>query len=752
MYKIVCGLATDKKNFNCYDAESDIEHLSKTNKNTYLVYDGDEEHKIYFDIDLKKEEYEKHGTYEEIKDNILNTLKQSLEGYSKLSIAEACKKDVKISYRFILNDYKLKIKDMKDWIKQIKNEFDGYIKDAIDTAPYMSSGKIRLPYSTKEGEDRPLNIIQGNFKDFLTNKVNQCDLIDIEPIKEKQINKVIDKVNKIVSKEKMNNVKVDDDIMIDLLNSLDVSRSNNYLDWVVVGMALFNDGYDQKLFKTFSKRSKKYIIGCDITKWNQFKNIKSVITTASLWYYLSKDNNEKFNELRDKVDLKNYDFKIDLKENNFDEKTMFKLMNDDIKEMGLIQYAKRFFNKTKSFQYFNHYHFKMIDNNMLFRIQFIGKRKEINNVDIKSYMSFIYEQGLRTFNFIDAWQCSIDKQSYTTIDFSPKEKLRNDIFNLFNGFVYEDENKDYNLSDIQPILDHIKYICNEEEKVYNYVLDWVSHIIQKPNRKTETSLVIYSHKHGVGKNVFTEILQEIFNGYVLSDVKLDNLVGKFNSSLKAKLLIIADEVSPSAKELNDTLKNMITRKEINIEYKGKESIKMKDTANYIFTTNNELAFKVSEEDRRYCLIECPTVKKDADYFDILYKLIDDDSIIKQLFNFFLTRDITNINIRNIPLTKYKKRNIFHNMPYYIKMIIDCPVGFAERSFTFNEIKSEFIRYCFEKNLFKPNVTDTRIGIDLNEKFGKFKTRVKTNVVYTFPSLIELEKYIKIELNIDDDEI
>ena len=239
-----------------------------------------------------------------------------------------------------------------------------------------------------------------------------------------------------------------------------------------------------------------------------------------------------------------------------------------------------------------------------------------------------------------------------------QNKLRNDIFNLFNGFVYEDENKQYNLSDIQPILDHIKYICNEEEKVYNYVLDWVSHIIQKPNRKTETSLVIYSHKHGVGKNVFTEILQKIFNGYVLSDVKLDNLVGKFNSVLKAKLLIIADEVSPSAKELNDTLKNMITRKEINIEYKGKESIKMKDTANYIFTTNNELAFKVSEEDRRYCLIECPTVKKDADYFDILYKLIDDDSIIKQLFNFFLVRDITNINIRNIKDIDNKDNDLY----------------------------------------------------------------------------------------------
>jgi hypothetical protein len=55
MYKIVCGLETDKKNYTTYDDISDIEELSIKDKNSYLVYDGDEEHKIYFDFDLKKD-------------------------------------------------------------------------------------------------------------------------------------------------------------------------------------------------------------------------------------------------------------------------------------------------------------------------------------------------------------------------------------------------------------------------------------------------------------------------------------------------------------------------------------------------------------------------------------------------------------------------------------------------------------------------------------------------------------------------
>jgi hypothetical protein len=743
MYKIVFGLETDKKNYTTYDDISDIEELSIKDKNSYLVYDGDEEHKIYFDFDLKKDEYEKHGTYEEIKDNLLIKLKQSLEGYSKLSIAEACKKDEKISYRVIMNDFKLKINDMKIWVKDIKeNEFDGYLKEAVDTAPYMKAGKIRLPYSIKE--NRTLNIIQGKFKDFLTNKVNDAELIDIEPIKEKQMNKVIDKVNKIVSKEKMNNNKIDNDIMTDLLNNLDISRANNYLDWVVVGMALYNDGYDQKLFKDFSKRSKKYIIGCDITKWNQFKNIKSIITSASLWYYLSKDNNEKFNQLRDKVDEKNYDFKIDLTQSYFSEKTMYELLKNDVLEMGSIQYKKRFFTKTKSYQYFNYYHFKLINNDMIFLIEYVGNRKDIIKIDIRGYSAFEIKISDEVVSFIPLWMKSIEKQSYSTLDFLPKCNTRDNIFNLFNGFVYENDNKEYELEKIQPFLDHIKYLCSDEEHVFNYVLDWISHIIQKPSRKTESAIVFYSHKEGIGKNIFTQLLEKIFNGYVANDMKLEGLVGKFNSMLKGKLLVIADEVAPTAKELNNELKNIITRHEINIEYKGQEPIKMKDCSNFIFTTNNEMAFRVSEEDRRYCLIECPLIKKDAVYFDNLYKLIEDDSMVKQFFNFLLVRDISKVNIRNIPITEYKKRNMVHNLPSHIKMIIDNPEYFCMNDWSICGLKNESLKYDKEHFVFHKNITDRRIALDMAEKFEQFKKKSHGNIVYRFNDPDSLKDYIKLK--------
>lgn len=758
MFRICQGLKTSYTINTIQEDYNDIEEMCIKDKNCYLVYNEDEIHKIYFDIDMKKEEYEKIGTYEEVKEDLLNAFKNTLSKYSTLSIAEANKKDYKISYRIVMNDYKMKIKEMKEWIKNVRCEFDDVIKNTIDLMPYMSNGKIRLPHCSKEGEDRPFRIIEGKFKDFLTIKTDKATLIDWDEIKPKELNKVIDKVNKVIRKDKFTNNKVSDEIMIELLDNLDYFRCNDYKEWSVIGMALNNDGYDIKLYKHFSMRSKKYTLGCEIRKWQQFKDYDNPISTASLWYYLSKDNNEKYLELRDKVDLKNYDFKLDLTEDIFDEKKCFDLIHEDLKTFGFTEYIKRFFNKSKSFNYFNHYHFMLSTLNMCFRINFNGNKKEITFIELAGYTTFEFEssENKMSFDFISLWKKNINKQSYLNIDFQPRQEINKNTYNLFNGFVYEDENKNIDESKIKNILNHIKYLCNEEkiEKeedciMYQYILNWISHIIQKPARKTESALVFFSNKHGVGKNAFTDILEKIFDGYAEPDVNLEGLVGHFNSNLKAKLLIIADEVAPTAKELNDKLKTIITRKKINIEYKGKEKIKILDATNYIFTTNNELAFRITDEDRRFCLIECPEYKKNDVYFTTLYKDIEDDTVIKNLFNFFLMRDIKDVNIRNIPITQYKKRNIMHNLPPYIKMIKDCPENFLNQKINSLFINNQMNQYCKDHNIFKKDCTEKKIGMDMTKYFKDFKRKTASERFYYFDSLEKLREHIKITF--EDDE-
>ena len=84
----------------------------------------------------------------------------------------------------------------------------------------------------------------------------------------------------------------------------------------------------------------------------------------------------------------------------------------------------------------------------------------------------------------------------------------------------------------------------------------------------------------------------------------------------------------------------------------------------------------------------------------LYKDIEDDGKVKQFFNYLKTKDINNINIRKIPLTAYKKRNIVHNKPHHIQMIIENPNNFVLKDLTCQYIKNELLQYEKRRKLHK----------------------------------------------------
>lgn len=608
---------------------------------------------------------------------------------------------------------KIDIKSNNGFVFGINSKINGEIKYKLLTRP----------------EDDIINEMSKELKEYL---------LSFDKIDNRKIAKKIQKYNKDVNKNKITTINKNDDIMIELLENLDIDRADSFDYWVMVGLALYNDGYDVSLYDTFSKRSNKYEEGVAEYKYNQFKkNAENKLTTATLWYWLYEDNEKKFKELRNKTDEKKFDFKIDLTESSFNMKKMYELLETDILEIGLMDYKTRFFSKSKSFQYFNYYHFELTNVDTLFNIKYNGKFKELTKVDPKAYVKLL---KYNDFSFIDAWTTCIDKQYYKTMDFSPNEYCPKDVYNLFTGFVYDDDNNDYEEKNIKLFLDHIKYLVNDENEVYEYILNWLAHIIQQTQRKTEAAIVLYSKKEGVGKNAFTDLVSKIFKGYETT-INLEHLTKNFNSILSNKLILIGDEISPKAKEMNNELKTAITRKEINIEYKGVDPIKIKDRSNFIFTTNNELAFRVSDEDRRYCLIECPTEKKDSTYFNNLYKDIDDDSKVKQFYNFLKTRDISNINIRNIPLTSYKKRNIAHNKPSYIQMIIENPEYFTCKEITLQFIKNELTNYEKDKKIYHKDNTDRKILIDMNENFSKYKQRNKHGIYYYMADADEFVEYI-----------
>ncbi|KAA6357723.1 MAG: hypothetical protein EZS28_046750, partial [Streblomastix strix] len=86
-------------------------------------------------------------------------------------------------------------------------------------------------------------------------------------------------------------------------------------------------------------------------------------------------------------------------------------------------------------------------------------------------------------------------------------------------------------------------------------------IVQNAGKKTETAIILQGLQ-SIGKNVFTNVLSELFAGYSSKNITdTDDFVGKFNAAIENKVLIIANEMKnfgESRMSNMDALKSIIT--------------------------------------------------------------------------------------------------------------------------------------------------------------------------------------------------
>lgn len=208
---------------------------------------------------------------------------------------------------------------------------------------------------------------------------------------------------------------------------------------------------------------------------------------------------------------------------------------------------------------------------------------------------------------------------------------------------------------IKGFLNHIReVIANNNEEVYEYILNWFSFIMQNPNGKTETAIVI-TGEQGTGKNIFTNILCDLLNRYSNKNItNIDHIIGKFNTAIENMKLIVCNELSSaeSNKYLNsDSLKSVITEKIITIEEKNLSPRIAENVCNLILVSNNDVPVKLEYGDRRY-VVTCSSSKYKGNntYFDKLRASFNRD-FYNNLFTYFMRRDIKKFNARVIPQTE-----------------------------------------------------------------------------------------------------
>lgn len=307
-------------------------------------------------------------------------------------------------------------------------------------------------------------------------------------------------------------------------------------------------------------------------------------------------------------------------------------------------------------------------------------------------------------SFIKTWLLDNEKRKYRLMDFIPDiNKCPDDVYNVFKGFdiacfsdsfdkeITEDDNKS-----LQVILDHIKFLCDdggdEAENMYEYVLDWIAHLFQKPTEKATTCLIMKGYE-GCGKGILFNMLRNMLGkqyGYTTAN-PMSDMFGNFNSSSANKMLINIDEIdSKQAKGIYEELKKYITDDTINYKQKFIDACEVANLSRVLLTTNNDYNLMISESNRRFVLTECVHKKKPT--IDTIDTLLNNKIAQMLFYRFLMTRDISNLKLENFPKSNLYKKALENSA----RPILDFLDSISDTSFsTYKGMQSTTISSLYE---------------------------------------------------------
>jgi hypothetical protein len=237
------------------------------------------------------------------------------------------------------------------------------------------------------------------------------------------------------------------------------------------------------------------------------------------------------------------------------------------------------------------------------------------------------------------------RRQYEGIVFAPCRVVQNH-FNLWRGFAVESHP-----GDCSKFLAHLRdNVCRGNESLFLWVVGWFAQIVQHPDRKMGTSLVLRGPQ-GTGKTKVGQVIGSLLGEHyaLVSDPRY--VTGRFNSHLVSCLLLHCDESFWAGDHTAEgKLKDLITGNYHFIEYKGKEPIRVHNYVRLFVTGNPEWLVPAGFEERRFATLDIGEAKiQDAEYFAAIDAEMDNGGR-EALLNFLLSFDLKSVDLRTIPTT------------------------------------------------------------------------------------------------------
>ena len=218
----------------------------------------------------------------------------------------------------------------------------------------------------------------------------------------------------------------------------------------------------------------------------------------------------------------------------------------------------------------------------------------------KKFAAWTMQVGKRSVPVTEEWMRNKDRRSYDGFCFLPGKEAPARFYNLWRGFSVEPNAGPHPALSL--FLEHLlKQVCESDEELYNWLVDFLAHLIQRPWEKPRVALVLQGGK-GVGKSIVFQILGSILGGHFTVAANRRYLTSTFNSYLEGCLLLCFEEAFWSGdKHAEGSLKDLITGDAHLIEHKGREPYTVRNCTRVVILGNEDWLAPASHDERRFAV-------------------------------------------------------------------------------------------------------------------------------------------------------
>jgi len=248
------------------------------------------------------------------------------------------------------------------------------------------------------------------------------------------------------------------------------------------------------------------------------------------------------------------------------------------------------------------------------------------------------------------WLTSPERRSYYRVCFRPGREVAPDTLNMWRGFAVEPLAKgetpdlEWQMA-LDAFLAHAREnVCNGNERLFNQLIGWFAHLVQRPWDKPLVALVFRGGK-GVGKNALVERVGALLGQHFLLASNRRYLVGNFNGHLENCLLFALDEAFWSGdKQAEGTLKDLITGKWHLVEHKNEKPYLIENCARIVIIGNEDWLVPASHDERRFLVFDVGDGRKqDRRFFQAMREGMERGGY-RLLLRFLLDYDLSTVDV------------------------------------------------------------------------------------------------------------